>query len=213
MTPLNLRSQLVQELPNLPADFSLTPVKDKRPFRKGWQTEPTIGRGELASLIMDGQMLWSDKHQREWRCYWEGYGIRTGQPSGGKLALDVDGITAVEILDRISGGDIPTTVSWTSGKVGREQQLYQLSDGLNARLAKIGFTHFALKEFGGFKCDGDEQLDFRYDRCQSVLPPSKHPDTGAYRWIHSPADVAVAAAPDWVEQFLNDYCDRYEQAI
>ena len=32
---------------------------------------------------------------------------------------------------------------------------------------------------------------------QSVLPPSKHPETGSYKWINSPKDVPLAKAPEW----------------
>ena len=32
---------------------------------------------------------------------------------------------------------------------------------------------------------------------QSVLPPSKHPETGSYCWINSPSTTRLAVAPDW----------------
>jgi hypothetical protein len=43
-----------------------------------------------------------------------------------------------------------------------------------------------------------EQLELRWDGCQSVLPPSVHPMTGHYRWRRSPTEVAIAPAPMWV---------------
>lgn len=207
-----LKQQLINELDLIPESWSLVPVREKRPYRAGWQTEPTIPRDELRQFLESGDRQWSESKQKHWIAHPEGYGIRTGEWSGGLLAIDVDGPTAEILLQAISLGEIPTTVAWTSGKPGRQQQLYQLSEPLQARLKAVGFTHSALKEAGEFKTEGDEQLDFRYDRCQSVLPPSKHPTTGSYRWINSPEDTEVAAAPHWLEDWLHLRCNHLEQA-
>lgn len=195
----------------IPAHWSLTPVLDKRPLRSGWQDEPSIERDRLLHALDHGEWLESRKGKR-WFAQWNGFGLRTGSVSGGLMAIDVDGPTAAQLYTLMSGQDQGDTVSWNSGKPGRRQELYQLSEKLQQRLESVGFTHYALKEWQGFVCDAekDEQLDFRFNRSQSVLPPSVHPETGAYRWIHSVADTAVAPATQWIEQFLFDYCDRLE---
>ena len=197
------------QLDILPAHWSLTPVLEKRPLRSGWQDEPTIERDRLLNALDNGEWLESRKGNR-WFARWDGIGLRTGTVSGGLMAIDVDGPTAAQLYTLMSGQDAGETVAWTSGKAGRRQELYQLSPELQARLESVGFTHYALKDWQGFSCDAeaDEQLDFRFNRSQSVLPPSKHPTTGAYRWINSIADTEVSAAPQWIEQFLLDHCDR-----
>jgi hypothetical protein len=50
-----------------------------------------------------------------------------------------------------------------------------------------------------------QQLELRWDGCQSVLPPSVHPETNFYRWRKSPEEVAIAQAPMWlIEQMLDE---------
>jgi Bifunctional DNA primase/polymerase, N-terminal len=51
----------------------------------------------------------------------------------------------------------------------------------------------------------EQQLEFRWDGCQSVLPPSTHPETGRYQWVSAPTDVEVAECPIWVIEFMIDY--------
>ncbi len=49
----------------------------------------------------------------------------------------------------------------------------------------------------------NEQLEIRYNRCQSVLPPSSHPETKGYYWLREPEIVE-----------LNDYqCNTILSAI
>ena len=46
--------------------------------------------------------------------------------SDGLLAVDVDGASAQPLLELILGGEPPKTVSWTSGKPGRYQMIFQV---------------------------------------------------------------------------------------
>jgi hypothetical protein len=115
-----------------------------------------------------------------------------GEASRGLLAIDVDGASALPILEAMIG-DIPQTCGWTSGKVGRQQLLFQVPDELRDALS--GFTRAVITEWEGLKTVEGELLEFRYNRCQSALPPSFHPDTGGYKWMTSPNDAEVKGLP------------------
>jgi hypothetical protein len=189
----------------IPAAWSLTPVQDKSPKRANWQTENYIPHEQIAKLILHGERRTSQKGN-EYTNYWSGFGLRTGEVSGGKVAVDVDGSSAQPLLEAIAGGDLPTTVSWTSGKPGRHQLLFQVPQEIRPFLKD--FNRAVVTEYSDLKTDCDsegkptELLEFRYNNVQSVLPPSRHPSTGAYRWINSPETTSVAIAPQWLCNLL-----------
>jgi uncharacterized membrane protein YgcG len=115
------------------------------------------------------------------------------------VAIDFDGSSAMQkALDLSGGKPLPDTVSFTSNRPGREQRLYLIPQEYwkAVKTTKI--------KTGVVGDDGKpEQLELRWDGCQSVLPPSVHPMTGHYRWRKSPKEVAIALAPMWViEQML-----------
>ncbi|MBE9176781.1 DUF3987 domain-containing protein, partial [Synechocystis salina LEGE 06155] len=178
------------ELSQMPAEWALTPVKEKRPLRPDWQHEPPIERPELLELLQKGQPLESN-NGKTWHCHWTGIGLRLGKISGGLLAIDADGPLAEAKLQELSQGQLPPTPSWTSGKLGRRQLLYRISSSNYDNLKTVKLD-----------CGDGQYLEFRWDGCQSVLPPSRHPDTGEYYWLVSPAQSDVANAPDWLLTFL-----------
>jgi hypothetical protein len=196
---------IVNGLKKIPSHWSLTPLQDKSPRRKGWQTEGFIPHTEIARLILNGEQKISSKGNSYTR-YWSGFGLRTGEVSGGLSVIDVDGPTAQPLLNAISGGDIPSTVGWSSGKPGRYQIAFQIPDEIRPLLED--FNRKALTEWGELKTARSESgkptelLEFRYNRCQSCLPPSRHPETGSYKWINSPLTTPVALAPQWLCELL-----------
>ena len=69
-----------------------------------------------------------------------GLGVVTGSFSGGLIALDIDGAQADARYQEVAGEEYEAygdekTISWTSGKPGRRQILYQgaTSSGCRAR--------------------------------------------------------------------------------
>jgi len=196
---------IAEGLKDVPAHWSLTPLQDKSPKRDNWQTEPFIPHSTIAELILHGEQKVSKKG-KQYQAYWSGFGLRTGEASGGLLAIDVDGESAQPLLEAISFHDIPTTVSWTSGKPGRYQLLFLIPDHIREQLKD--FNRAVLTEWGELQTARDaegkptELLEFRYNRSQSCLPPSRHPTTGAYYWSNNPADVPVAQAPQWLCELL-----------
>ena len=190
--PLPNAAIVAASLKEIPSHWSLTPLQGKKPFRKGWQSEAFIPHETIAELILKGEEAIS-KEGKPYRRFWSGFGLRLGEASRGLLAIDVDGSSALPILEAMLVGNVPQTVGWTSGKAGRQQLLFQVPDELRDALS--GFTRAVITEWEGLKTVEGELLEFRYNRCQSALPPSFHPDTGSYKWLQSPDDVEVAPLP------------------
>jgi hypothetical protein len=129
--------------------------------------------------------------------YSDSVGLVMGPLSGNLCAIDFDGKEAwdhyyntfdIDILDY-------KTVSWTSGKDYRLQMLFKVSDEFSSVLKKKVIN----------------KMELRWTGCQSVLPPSIHPDTKQpYIWINKPSDTSVLELPNhileyWLELVLNDY--------
>lgn len=178
----NNSSVLVEALQQFPVEWVLTPVWDKKPSRKNWQTEK-LSREQLIKELRTGK--------------WNGYGLVTGELSGGLVALDFDGPSAFEAWREHSGGTEPPvneTVAWTSGKPGRCQILLYVPE-----LEREGLQNRVVIPSAKEK----EQLEIRWNNCQSVLPPSSHPDTEGYRWLNGKPDFKkIAECPKWILSLL-----------
>jgi CRISPR-associated protein Cmr3 len=174
-----LQKLLINGLELIPQNWALTPLRgNKAPYRTEWQHEPPLDRKQIITEIGSGA---------------EGYGIRTGRVSGGIVAIDFDGSSAMQKASELSGGEpLPDTVSFTSNRPGREQRLYLIPQEYWGAIKTIKIKTGVIGDDGK-----PEQLELRWDGCQSVLPPSVHPTTGHYHWHRSP-QVAIAPAPKWV---------------
>lgn len=182
-------SNLIEGLANIPETWKLTPlgkvdkdgkVNPKAPYSHGWQKRD-ITLGEIQTAITQGQAT--------------GYGLRLGEPSGYVMAIDFDGQSAIDMASELFG-ELPDTVTWTSGKEGRYQALYQVPEEYQ-QLVKTK----QLKT----QVEGDG-LELRYTGHQSVLPPSLHPETKRYKWINSPSDTVVAELPEVICKYWLDLC-------
>jgi len=134
-----------------------------------------------------------------------------GEASGGILAVDFDGPWTWQCWTEQVG--IPfseiDTVIWSSGKSGRAQMAFQVPE----EFWHVMPTKFAIS--GPIGDDGKpQQLEFRWGNWdagfQSVLPPSRHPDSLTdpeiyYRWDRSPRDVLVMQIPDKLLEFMLTY--------
>jgi len=188
---------IVEGLSDIPNNWALTPVSQKSPYRDGWQKETPLTKDQIKNCILNGEQLWSKEKEKYYRVYASGYGVRLGDMSDGLLAIDVDGESAQRLLNAIAPDKgIPETVTWTSGKSGRYQMVFQVPEKYREWLKD--FTKREIKELNGVKCESKEQLELRYNTMQSVLPFSYHPETGQYEWLISPNEVEVATAPEWL---------------
>ena len=207
--------ECIEELLKLPSDWVLTPLRGKRPYRKDWQHENPVSRGDIKGAFEHGEESISKKTGKPYRAFISGVGLRTGNITGGLVALDVDGESVEPLLQKISNDDLPNTVSWSSGKPGRRQLLYRVPEALRAQLAD--FNRGVINEYEDYKTARDEKgkveeaLELRYNSCQSVLPPSYHPQTGQYHWINSPQSCEIAIAPSWLCNLLISLATKERQ--
>lgn len=179
--------QSTDALHALPKEWELTAVRQKRAYIPDWQQT-----GLPRELIK--QEITTDKA--------DGFGILTGELSGGLIAIDCDGHEPHARLREILGVDIPKTVSFASGKDGRAQYLYSVPQEYWAGIS--------TKKEGDANNGG--QLEFRWDGCYSVLPPSAHPETDGYYWVNSPDDCLIAPLPDKALEYLLNLCKPKEKA-
>jgi predicted P-loop ATPase len=167
-------------LPNLPEQWVYTPVRGKKPYINQWQSNPvpiTDIKETLKNGIANGIAT--------------GYGVLLGAISGGIVAVDIDGISALTKQQEL--GELPKTVSLTSGRDGRSCHFYQIPKDFWE----------CLKGKTSINTGDKEALEMRFTGHQQLLPPSIHPDTQKpYIWINSPDSCSVAIAPDWVIQAL-----------
>ena len=122
-----------------------------------------------------------------------GYGIVTGN---GLIAIDFDGKNGFKIASAAAKWTIEIeTLSWTSGKPHRQQKLFKIPDN---RLKDFeNFTNKKIYEHGEIEQIKGEQLELRYKGSQSVLPPSKHPETHLYKWTYT----------DYLYELNDSQCD------
>jgi hypothetical protein len=168
MNDINLE---VLQLQN--ARFVAIPYGQKGPQTAGWQHNPQV----LSAIPEAGNV-----------------GMLLGKQTG-IMAIDFDGHWGRKHFDSEIGpvANVPSTVSWTSGKEGRSQMAFSVP---------VEYHDFlrTKKIAGEIGSNGKaEGLELRWGSVQSVLPPSVHPETGRpYIWLNSPQDVPVAELPDFV---------------
>jgi phage/plasmid-associated DNA primase len=184
----DLKTRLIEGLKIIPESWALTPIsKDKKPYRKGWQKEKPVSHDFLIEEINKGTAL--------------GYGLRNGAFGVTLVTVDVDGLAGEKELQKLSKGNLPKTVEWTSGRQGRRKLTYEIPDSVDASQLKT------RKITTNVPCVDDptnkEGLELRFTG-QDVLPPSVHPTTGAYYWINSPENTEIAEAPQWLIEVLSN---------
>jgi putative DNA primase/helicase len=156
----------------------------------GWRVIPIHPRSKIPA-ISD----WPEKASRDrkavedWsaeypKCNW---GLATGRGSG-IFVVDIDvknnGVKTWLNFEKLHG-DV-RTVEATTGSGGRHIFFkYPLAAVIKNSASAVG-----------------KGIDIRGDGGQVVLPPSIHPNGTAYEWTdgHSPFDLPVAEAPEWLLQ-------------
>jgi hypothetical protein len=180
--------QLLILMQTLPSGWGLVAVNgEKAAYQSNWQHTP-LTPAQIA-----------DEIRRNPHC--QAVGVLCGTPSGGLLFVDHDGTSCDPLIERLSGlpldQALPKTMSVTSGRPGRYQNIYRISEQYWDEIATKKIKTGAIGDDGKA-----EQLEFRWDGCQSVVVGA-HPLTGCYQWVNAPANCAIAEAPLWmIEQML-----------
>ena len=110
-------------------------------------------------------------------------------PVSDLIRVDVDGPAGEQRLLQISGGFVPSTLEFTSGRAnGGRGLLYKIPPGADLRTT--------VERRGQPK----QELRFQAKGAQTVLPPSRHPEGGLYGWVPgcSPWEIEAAPAPEWL---------------
>ena len=187
-------------------DLPLVPIgNNKQPLGDRWQQRPFTATKLLEEISQGGVSVTLKNRTKKIQPL--GFGLITGRKIsvGGfthyLMALDQDGLSACRKINELSGGQpLPNTVAFTSDRPGRCQYLFlipeQYANAIKTKKIKTGVIGDDGKA---------EQLEFRWQNLQSVLPPSVHPTTSEYRWVDGCAidETEIAIAPDWIiEQML-----------
>lgn len=162
-------------------------MRGKSPYQKGW-LDKHYDRPEILAALESGKAT--------------GVGLKLGN---GLLAIDIDGKAAAEKLAELVGKDnfaiFSKTTAWTSGRAGRKQCLFSVPEADWERLRNLSIPTGVIGDDGK-----EERLEFHWNRRQSVLPPSLHPDTGKpYEWINSPLETPPAIAPEWLIELCENW--------
>lgn len=167
------------------------PCDGKAPLIKNWQ------KRNLAPTDMEIE-TWFEK----WPTM--NIGLVMGKASG-MVGIDVDGVKALERLKEISNGDISDTWMFkTPGTEGGRRLLYRVPEGIDKVVKWID------------KLDGEHsELAFLGDGQQTILPPSIHPNGNKYAWFrnHTPKDIEIGEAPDWMYSRMTCKIDKKTDAI
>ena len=115
-------------------------------------------------------------------------------PVSGLVRVDIDGPGGEQMLAELSGGELPDTWEFTSGREnGGRGLLYKIPNGVTLKTTK------------GPGLAKHEELRFQAKGAQTVLPPSRHPTGCLYAWKmgHSPFEIKQAAeVPRWLIDLL-----------
>lgn len=158
---LDILTEIKLQLHNGMPDRLVPTDRDKKPYHRSWQKRNFTLEQIKAELSA----------QRAF-----GYAIK---PDAQSLIIDCDGQGAGDLISQ----SLPwlkeiTSPSWTSGKEGRWQMYLALHPSQIEELKKAQVTVRKVVAENG------DLLELRFNKCTSTLPPSVHPETGYYRWIH-----------------------------
>src|SRR6516162_6790816 len=105
-------------------------------------------------------------------------------PVSGLVGVDVDGEEGERILGELSGGDLPRTLTFTTGRGRRLLYAVDRDSDVPTR---------TLSGRGG-------EVKILAAGTLTVMPPSRHASCKTYRWLRrcGPGDVRAAWAPQWL---------------
>ena len=160
--------------------LTVTPVSGKKPMIKYWQ-ERRPSREELARSFRSNGIT--------------GLGLVTGKLSGNLVCLDFDG-------EGWNAGVNAVLAAWP--ELEASLQVLTGSGKLHIYIRCTDLPEsFTRRTF--HRADLRAAIELRGNRCQSLIPPSIHPDTGKpYRWAQIEADIIDVSFQElerWLEEW------------
>lgn len=197
-----------EQLKGCPDDFRFVPLNGKKQ-----PVDPSTGR--LFNDWNEPQHHFTPTDLDGMNGVVKAVGLQLGEPSGGIVALDFDGLGSEGIFKHLTGHvveDLPTTIAFDSGRPGFYQCLFRVPQEHWDRFTK---RKVDVKDWPGK--DNPEyhpghHLEFRWNSHQSVmvgLHPNKEGDgRGAYAFRPgcSPQEITVADAPDYLVNAFVERC-------
>jgi transcriptional regulator with XRE-family HTH domain len=128
-------SALIAAINNFPQEWALTPCVGKKNLWPNWN-QAKLDHARLIEAIR------SQTNHEGKPCKWTGVSLVSGPLSGGIMAIDYDGPLALQKYLDLSAGELPpTTMRWTSGKLGHFQILLSVPPD---KWKGIGATKFFI---------------------------------------------------------------------
>lgn len=151
--------------------------KSKSPIITGWNTK------EVFTTKADIDK-WSNEHGDF------NLGIPLGKGNS-FVAIDVDGKKAMNELHKVSKGELPQTLEFTTPG-GGYRYIYKLPEDIQTKPWR--------KTLAG----NHEELSFMAQGQQTILPPSIHTNGGIYEWVDGkdPASIEIEEAPQWLLKLI-----------
>jgi hypothetical protein len=136
-----------------------------------------------------GRLPTEEELRRKWRDNpLLNVGVALG-PVSGLVGVDEDGPAGEESLAVLSGGDLPITLMFSSGREdGGRRRLYAIPPG-----AQLRVTHPQGEQIAG-------GVSLLGEGSQTVMPPSRHKSGRRYAWVPGlgPGEIDAALAPAWL---------------
>ena len=182
-------AQVIGALEGAPESWKYTPVLFKGGFVHQWNKKPL----SIHEAIKLGTNYINPTKKDPSPITLTGLGLHTGKfTKTGCFDFDQEKLSKDVIENKFKEwfkkdiNELPKSISWTSGKPNRYQVAFEIPE----KYWDFIISHKDRKEL--------PEMELRWDKLQSVLPPSKHPETGFYKWINSPSSTALAEAPEWL---------------
>ena len=173
------QERLIQSLLRIPSHWKLIPCINKRPLGKKWQQNYYSPQFLFRSLLREGK-VWVSGKKGLYQAIPNGYSLLCGYQRCDRYLVSID-CDSSQALSQFQGMNLPTTVSYSSGRPGRGQFLYYVDRPIKS--FKLG-----------------NGLEVRGENLSSTLPPSVHPITGEYHWLVAPDKIKIPTVSSlWVE--------------
>jgi hypothetical protein len=166
----------------------------KAPFYYDWNKEK-ISLNEVIEVI---DLYKEDLKIKMYNFEITGVGLITGSITG-YISIDFDGSSTTHLFTEIFGVDVldevNKSISWTSGREGRKQVLFRVPEKYRYLDQWIKIINSKLK---------GEQIEFRYNNMQSVMPPSVSFNgvSSNYSWINDPMEHSILDLPISISDYI-----------